>query len=99
MRTGGVAVALQQFQKRLGTDSAFRLCSTLQEIDRGIDQTGTLEYLADDMARQSKLNIQKTLSTRPGKMRLTYLPAVGVCVVMIIYVLIVFVMNQLNNLY
>jgi len=99
MRTGGVAVALQQFQKRLGTDSAFRLCSTLQEIDRGIDQTGTLEYLADDMARQSKLNIQKALSTRPGKMRATYLPAVGVCVAMIIYVLIVFVMNQLNNLY
>lgn len=99
MRSGCVAAALQQFQKRLGTDSAFRLCSTLQEIDRGIDQTATLEYLADDMARQSKLNIQKALSTRPGKMRMTYLPAVGVCVIMIIYVLIVFVMNQLNNLY
>ncbi len=99
MRTGGVAVALQQFQKRLGTDSAFRLCSTLQEIDRGIDQTATLDYLADDMARQSKINIQKALSTRPGKMRMTYLPAVGVCVAMIMYVLIVFVMNQLNNLY
>ena len=99
MRTGGVAISLQQFQKRLGTDSAFRLCSTLQEIDRGIDQTATLDYLADDMARQSKLNIQKTLSTRPGKMRMTYLPAVGVCIAMIMYVLIVFVMNQLNNLY
>ena len=99
MRTGGVAISLQQFQKRLGTDSAFRLCSTLQEIDRGIDQTATLDYLADDMARQSKLNIQKTLSTRPGKMRMTYLPAVGVCIAMILYVLIVFVMNQLNNLY
>ena len=99
MRTGSVPVALQEFQKRIGTDAAFRLCSTLQEIDRGIDQTGTLEYLADDMARQAKLNIEKTLSVRPGKMRLTYLPAVGVCVVMIIYVLIVFIMNQLNNLY
>ena len=99
MRTGNVADALQQFQKRIGTESAFRLCSILQEIDRGIDQTGTLEYLADDMAQQAKLNIQKTLSIRPGKMRATYLPAVGVCVVMIIYVLIVFVMNQLNNLY
>lgn len=99
MRTGGVAIALQQFQKRIGTDSAFRLCSTLQEIDRGIDQTSTLEYLADDMARQSKLNIQKALSTRPGKMRMTYLPAVGVCVAMILYVLIVFVTQQLHNLY
>ncbi len=99
MRTGGVSISLQQFQKRLGTDSAFRLCSTLQEIDRGIDQTATLDYLADDMARQSKINIQKTLSTRPGKMRMTYLPAVGVCVAMIMYVLVVFVMTQLNHLY
>jgi len=99
MRTGGTATALQQFQRRIGTDSAFRLCSTLQEIDRGIDQTGTLEYLADDMARQAKLNIQKVLSTRPAKMRRTYLPAVGVCVVMILYVLIVFVKNQLNILF
>ncbi|MBR2895057.1 MAG: type II secretion system F family protein [Oscillospiraceae bacterium] len=99
MRTGGVPAALQQFQKRIGTESAFRLCSTLQEIDRGIDQTSTLEYLADDMARQAKLNIQKTLSKRPGQMRATYLPAVLVCVIMIIYVLIVFIMHQLNDLY
>ena len=99
MRTGSVPAALQQFQKRIGTESAFRLCSTLQEIDRGIDQTSTLEYLADDMARQSKLNIQKALSVRPGQMRATYLPAVGVCVVMIIYVLVVFIIKELNNLY
>ena len=36
IRTGGTATALQQFQRRIGTDSAFRLCSTLQEIDRGM---------------------------------------------------------------
>ena len=99
MRTGGVASALQQFQNRLGTDEAFRLCGALQEIDRGIDQSAALEYLADDMAVQAKLNIQKTLSTRPAKMRRTYLPAVGVCVAMIIYVLVVFVMDQLNTLF
>lgn len=99
MRSGSTFAALQLFEKRLGTDAAFRLCSTLQELERGIDQTAALEYLADDMARQAKLNIQKTLSTRPSRMRMTYLPAVGVCVIMIIYVLIVFVMNQLNHLY
>ena len=99
MRTGSVPVALQQFQKRIGTESAFRLCATLQEIERGIDQTATLEHLAEDMAQQSRLNIQKALSVRPGQMRATYLPAVGVCVVMIIYVLVVFIINQLNNLY
>lgn len=99
MRSGGVSSALQQFQTRLGSEAAFRLCSALQEAERGIDQSATLEYLADDMARQAKLNIQKTLSIRPAKMRKTYLPAVGVCVAMIIYVLVVFVMNQLNNLF
>ena len=99
IRTGGTAVALQEFQKRIGTDAAFRLCSTLQEIDRGIDQSGALVYLADDMARQAKLNVQKTLAKRPGRMRATYLPAVGVCVAMIIYVLIMFVMSQINNVF
>ena len=99
MRTGGTVSALQQFQKRLGTEEAFRLCSALQEIDRGIDQTATLEYLADDMARQAKYEVQKTLSVRPARMRRTYLPAVGVCVAMIFYVLIVFVTSQLNNLF
>ena len=99
MSTGGTVQALQQFQNRLGTEEAFRLCSALQEIDRGIDQTATLDYLADDMARQAKYRVQKTLSMRPGKMRRTYYPAVGVCVAMIIYVLIVFVTNQLNNLF
>ncbi len=99
MRAGGVSTALQQFQTRLGTEEAFRLCSTLQEIDRGIDQTATLDYLADDMARQAKLKVQKMLSARPAKMRRTYLPAVGICVVMILYVLIVFMQNQLNNLF
>ena len=39
------------------------------------------------------------LSKRPGQMRATYLPAVLVCVIMIIYVLIVFIMHQLNDLY
>ena len=99
MRAGSASTALQQFQSRLGTEEAFRLCSILMEIDRGIDQTATLDYLADDMARQAKLKVQKTLSSRPAKMRRTYLPAVGICVVMILYVLIVFVQNQLNNLF
>ena len=99
MRTGSVPAALQQFQKRIGTEEAFRLCSTLLEIDRGIDQSATLDYLADDMARQAKYRIEKTLALRPARMRRTYLPAVGVCVVLIIYVLIVFVTNQLNNLF
>ena len=96
---GGVVQALQLFQSRIGSDAAFRLCSTLIEIDRGIDQTATLEYLADDMARAAKLQLQKQLSARPGQMRRTYLPAVGICVALIIYVLVVFTMAQVNTLF
>jgi len=98
MRSGNTASALQQFQSRIGTEEAFRFCSALIEIERGIDQTATLDYLADDMARQAKLRVQKQLSTRPGKMRRTYYPAVGVCVAMILYVLVIFVIDQLNSI-
>ena len=98
MQTGSTDAALQQFQTRIGTEEAFRLCSTLIEIDRGIDQLSTLEYLADDMAHQAKLNIQKILATRPGQMRFTYVPAVLVCIAMIFYMLIVFVSDLLANL-
>ena len=99
LRVGSVSQALQQFQRRIGSEEAFRLCSTLIEIDRGIDQTATLDYLADDMARSARLEMQKQLSTRPAAMRRTYLPAVAVCVVLILYVLVVFVMNQVDTLF
>ena len=98
MRSGNIQSSLQQFQTRIGSEEVYRLCSTLLEIDRGIDQTATLDYLADDMARQAKLKVQKQLSTRPGKMRKTYYPAVGVCVAMILYVLVVFVVDQLSTM-
>ncbi len=98
MRTGDILHALQQFQSRLGTEEAFRLCSALIEIDRGIDQTATLDSLAKDMSLKAKLNIQKALASRPLKLRTTYIPAVLICVVIIIYVLVVFMMDMLNNM-
>ena len=99
MRVGNIQSALQQFQTRLGSEEVFRLCSALLEIDRGIDQTATLDYLADDMAHQAKLRVKQQLSTRPAKMRRTYYPAVGVCIAMIFYVLVVFVIDKLENMF
>jgi len=98
MRSGNIQTALQQFRNRIGTDDAFRLCSALTEIDRGIDQFASLQYLAEDMMRRSDLELRKQFSLRPGKMRRTYLPAVGICIAMILYVMVVFVIDQLNNL-
>jgi Flp pilus assembly protein TadB len=98
MKSGNVQTALIHFENRLGSPEAFRLCAALRDMSLGIDQTATLSYMADDMARQSKENIRKELSLRPGKMRRTYYPAIGVCIAMIMYVLVVYVINNLNSI-
>ncbi len=99
MDSGNTQGALIHFENRLGSPEAFRLCAALRDMDTGIDQTATLAYIADDMARQAKEDIRKELSLRPGKMRRTYYPAIGVCIAMILYVLVVYVANNLNNLF
>jgi Flp pilus assembly protein TadB len=99
MGSGNVQTALMHFETRLGTPEAFRLCSALNDMSLGIDQTATLSYMADDMARQAIEIIKKELSLRPGKMRMSYYPAIGVCILMILYVLIAYVMNNLYGLY
>lgn len=99
MGAGNISAALNHFQARLGSEDAYRLCGALQEIERGVDQVSALDYMADDMARKAKAQVQKTLSARPGQMRRTYYPAIGVCVAMIMYVLIEFIKDNLNNLF
>ena len=98
MCSGNVQTALLHFEDRLGTSEASRLCGALRDMSMGIDQTATLGYLADDMARQTKENVKRELSLRPGKMRRTYYPAIAVCIAMILYVLIVYVINNLNSI-
>lgn len=99
MNSGNVQNALVHFEERIGTSEASRLCGALRDMSMGIDQTVTLNYIADDMARQAKENIRKELSLRPGKMRRTYYPAIAICIAMVMYVLVVYVINNLNNLY
>jgi Flp pilus assembly protein TadB len=99
LETGNTQSALIHFENRLGTPEAFRLCAALRDMSTGVDQTATLGYMADDMARQAKENIRKELSLRPGKMRRTYYPAIGVCIAMILYVLVVYVVQNLNHLF
>ena len=98
MHSGNVQSALIHFENRLGSSDAFRLCGALREMSMGVDQTATLSYIADDMSRQAKENVKKELSLRPGKMRKTYYPAIAVCVAMILYVLVVYIINNLNNI-
>jgi hypothetical protein len=98
MQTGNIQSALVHFENRIGSTEAFRLCSALRDMSMGIDQTAALSYMADDMARSAKENTKRELSLRPGKMRRTYYPAIGVCVAMILYVLVVYVIHNLNNI-
>jgi len=98
MQSGNVQSALVHFENRIGSPEVFRLCAALRDMSMGIDQTATLSYMADDMARSAKENIKRELSLRPGKMRRTYYPAIGVCVAMILYVLVVYVIHNLNNI-
>lgn len=98
MQAGNMQNALAHFENRIGTPEAFRLCSALRDMSMGVDQTATLSYLADSMASQAKENIRKQLSRRPAKMRRTYYPAICICIAMIMYVLVVYVINNLNNL-
>lgn len=98
MQSGNVQRALVHFENRLGLSETSRLCGALRDMSLGIDQTATLSYMADDMARAAKENIKRELSLRPGKMRRTYYPAIGVCVAMILYVLVVYVVHNLNNI-
>jgi len=98
MQSGNVQSALTHFEDRLGLQEVSRLCGALRDMSLGIDQTATLSYIADDMARASKENVKRELSLRPGKMRRTYYPAIGICIAMILYVLVVYVMNNLNSI-
>ena len=98
MQSGNVQSALVHFENRIGSPEAFRLCGALRDMSMGIDQTAALSYMADDMARSAKENIKRELSLRPGKMRRTYYPAISVCIAMILYVLVVYVIHNLNNI-
>ncbi len=99
MQAGNTQKALLRFQRRLGTGEASQLCSALADLTMGTDQTATLRYLADTMAVKAKENIRKELSKRPNQMRATYYPAMGVCVAMTLYVMVVYVVNSLNGLF
>jgi pilus assembly protein TadC len=98
MQSGNVQSALVHFENRIGSPEAFRLCAALRDMSLGVDQTATLSYMADDMARSVKENIKRELSLRPGKMRRTYYPAIAVCIAMILYVLVVYVIHNLNSI-
>lgn len=88
MQASSVAQGLMRFDNRLNSPEISRLCAALIEVDRGIDNSLTLQYLAQDMTTTHRQIIQRELDKRPGQMKRAILPAGIILVVMMFYILI-----------
>ena len=88
MQASSVAQGLMRFDNRLNSPEISRLCAALIEVDRGIDNSLTLQYLAQDMTTMHRQIIQRELDKRPGQMKRAILPAGIILVVMMFYILI-----------
>ena len=88
MQASSVAQGLMRFDNRLNSPEISRLCASLIEVDRGIDNSLTLQYLAQDMTTMHRQIIQRELDKRPGQMKRAILPAGIILVVMMFYILI-----------
>lgn len=88
MQASSVAQGLMRFDNRLNSPEISRLCAALIEVDRGIDNSLTLQYLAQDMTTMHRQIIQRELDKRPGQMKRAILPAGIILVIMMFYILI-----------
>lgn len=88
MQASSVAQGLMRFENRLTSPEISRLCAALIEVDRGIDNSLTLQYLAQDMTVMHRQLILRELDKRPGQMKRAILPAGIVLVIMMFYILI-----------
>lgn len=88
MQASSVAQGLMRFDNRLNSPEISRLCAALIEVDRGIDNSLTLQYLAQDMTVMHRQLILRELDKRPGQMKRAILPAGIVLVIMMFYILI-----------
>lgn len=99
MKSSSVEKALMKFDSRMNNTHVTRLCATLIEMERGIDSTMSLQYLAQDMTILSRQLIQRELDKRPGKMKRAILPAGVILVLMMFYMLIAAVIKSASTLF
>lgn len=87
MRTSSVAQGLMRFDNRMNSPEISRLVAALVEVDRGIDASMTLQYLAKDMTVMHRQLIQRELDKRPGKMKSAIIPSAIILVVIMFYLM------------
>lgn len=98
MKASSVPQGLMRFDNRMNNPEISRLCAALIEVDRGVDATMTLQYLAQDMTTMHRQLIQRELDKRPGQMKRAILPAGIILVIMMFYILIQAVIQSASTL-
>lgn len=99
MKSSSIPQALMRFDNRMNNPAISRLCAALIEVERGVDATLTLQYLAQDMTTMHRQLIQRELDKRPGQMKRAILPAGVLLVVMMFYILIQAVIHSAASLF
>lgn len=99
MQSSSVQRALMRFDNRMNSAEISRLVAALVEIDRGVDATMTLQYLAQDMTTLHRSLIQKELDKRPGQMKRAILPSGIILVIMMFYIMIMAVVSSASSLF
>lgn len=99
MRSTSVPQALMRFDQRMNSPEISRLVAALIEVERGVDASMSLSYLAADMTTLHRELIQRELDKRPGQMKRAILPAGVILVIMMFYMLIQAVVNSTNGIF
>ena len=98
MKTSTPTNALMRFDNRMNNPEISRLCAALIEVERGVDATLTLQYLAADMTTMHRELIQRELDKRPGQMKRAILPGGIILVIMMLYMLIQAVVQSVGTM-
>ena len=98
MRTSSVAQGLMRFENRLNSPEISRLVAALVEVDRGIDSSMTLQYLAQDMTVMHRQLIQRELDKRPGQMKRAIIPSAIILIVTMFYMMFMAVASSGSSL-
>lgn len=98
LKSGNTETALMRFDTRLGLPEISRLVVILINIERGVDQTNALTFLANDMMLIARENIKRQYSVRPAKLNQQLLPCIVVDIIALMYVLVYSVMISANQM-
>lgn len=99
MQSSSVPQALLRFDNRMNSPDISRLVAALIEVERGIDSTLTLEYLANDMQTMHRQLIQRELDKRPGQMKRAIIPAAIILVISMFYMLVEAVIRSVQTMF